>query len=490
MNTEQAYRAERPLSWSRGISDNGESQAGVESGTRSEEARARPTRSIFGYQWAPAALFLFLDVSCWILIYGAMSFLRGNGFYPTPLHFFLVDLLSLAVITQALFIIGGYDRNTRFRSLTYTTEHILAIAAALVMSSLFIYVAATFDQTMKPSRGVLLLSFVAFLPLSILYRRAFSERIASTAAKRTFLVIGSGKVATEFYKAYQRSSNRQQLEFVDPNDRRVGELIAGKGSPAIKGNCEDKLANLDHRYSGVILAERLERLGKNLVEKLVRTQFQRARVYTLESFYEAHLKRLFDLALSTALLVIFAPLFGIIALLIWIEGRRESSSDAMRGDRRPIIFRQERVGRGGQSFVAYKFRTMVVHSSEGPDDIYTRENDPRVTRSGRWIRKLRLDELPQLFNVFRGEMSLIGPRAEWIRCAERYEKAIPLYHFRHLVKPGITGWAQVNYPYGESDEDTIEKLKHDLYYIRHYSLTLDAMIVLKTVHTMLFSKGR
>jgi len=519
MDTQPAYRAERPLFWSRSDSGNEESQAGVESGTRSEEARARPTWSIFGYQWAPAALFLFLDVSCWILIYGAMSFLRGNGFYPTPLHFFLVDLLSLAVITQALFIIGGYDRNTRFRSLTYTTEHILAIAAALVMSSLFIYVAATFDQTMKPSRGVLLLSFVAFLPLSIFYRRAFSERIASTAAKRTFLVIGSGKVATEFYKAYQRSSNRQQLEFVDPTDRRVGELIAGKGSPAIKGNCEDKLANLDHRYSGVILAERLERLGKNLVEKLVRTQFQRARVYTLESFYEAHwrhvplhaidpiwplqmgfqlarnspyhyLKRLFDLALSTALLVIFAPLFGIIALLIWIEGRRESSSDAMRGDRRPIIFRQERVGRGGQSFVAYKFRTMVVHSSEGPDDIYTRENDPRVTRSGRWIRKLRLDELPQLFNVFRGEMSLIGPRAEWIRCAERYEKAIPLYHFRHLVKPGITGWAQVNYPYGESDEDTIEKLKHDLYYIRHYSLTLDAMIVLKTVHTMLFSKGR
>jgi len=124
------------------------------------------------------------------------------------------------------------------------------------------------------------------------------------------------------------------------------------------------------------------------------------------------------------------------------------------------------------------------------DDIYTRENDPRITRMGRWLRKLRLDELPQLWNVFRGEMSLIGPRAEWIKCAERYEKAIPFYHFRHLVKPGITGWAQVNYPYGESDEDAIEKLKYDLYYIRHYSLKLDAMIILKTVHTMLFGRGR
>ena len=133
---------------------------------------------------------------------------------------------------------------------------------------------------------------------------------------------------------------------------------------------------------------------------------------------------------------------------------------------------------------------MINCLSNNGQDIYTRKNDPRVTRLGWWLRKLRFDELPQLFNVLRGQMSLIGPRAEWVRCAERYEKAIPFYHFRHLVKPGITGWAQVNYPYGESDEDAIEKLKYDLYYIRNYSLTLDAMIVLKTVHTMLFRKGR
>ena len=123
-------------------------------------------------------------------------------------------------------------------------------------------------------------------------------------------------------------------------------------------------------------------------------------------------------------------------------------------------------------------------------EIYTRENDPRITRVGRWLRKLRLDELPQLWNVLRGELSLIGPRAEWIEIAKRYEKKIPFYHFRHLVKPGISGWAQVNYPYGESEEDAIEKLKYDLYYIRHYSLKLDAMIVLKTIHIMFAGKGR
>ncbi|HMJ06589.1 MAG TPA: sugar transferase, partial [Chthoniobacterales bacterium] len=158
----------------------------------------------------------------------------------------------------------------------------------------------------------------------------------------------------------------------------------------------------------------------------------------------------------------------------------------------PALFRQTRVGRDNQPFTVLKFRTMFARTDEEMegDDIYTRVNDPRITRSGRWLRKLRLDELPQLWNVLRGEMSLIGPRAEWIRCAERYAQVIPYYHFRHLVKPGITGWAQVNYGYGESDEDAIEKLKYDLYYIRNYSLKLDLMIVLKTVHTVLFGKGR
>ena len=133
---------------------------------------------------------------------------------------------------------------------------------------------------------------------------------------------------------------------------------------------------------------------------------------------------------------------------------------------------------------------MTHQIAEADGDIDTRACDPRITGIGRWLRKLRLDELPQLWNVLRGDMSLIGPRAEWTRCAEGYEQRIPFYHLRHLVKPGITGWAQVNYRYGESDEDAIEKLKYDLYYIRHYSMKLDAMTVLKTVYTMLFGKGR
>ena len=443
----------------------------------------------------------------WILLYGVISYLRRDIFLVGPFEFVLVDVIQLVVICQALYMIGGYDRNNDKQTLTYTAEHILAIAAAAAISSLIVYAAATFDSSMKPSRSAVLLSFLVFLPWSIMYRRILDRFLAESTASRAFLVIGSGELAARFYEAYRHSPNRQRLEFVDIEKERIGEHIAGSGSPIIEGDLETKLSNLSDRYSGVVLAERVDRLQPQLLERLVRTQFQKTRVYTLESFYEAHwrhvpvhsidpfwplqmgfqlarnspyhyLKRLFDVALSSTLLVICFPLMAAAVCLIWLTNGR------------PALFRQARVGREGEVFTIYKFRTMAVSNGAENDDIYTRENDLRITRMGRWLRKLRLDELPQLFNVLRGDMSLIGPRAEWIKCAERYERKIPFYHFRHLVKPGITGWAQVNYPYGESDEDAVEKLKYDLYYIRHYSLKLDAMIVLKTVHTVLFGKGR
>jgi exopolysaccharide biosynthesis polyprenyl glycosylphosphotransferase len=463
---------------------------------------------IYDHDWTVGLLYLMCDIVCWVALYGLAGYVRCDRFFVSPFEFVLVDLVTLGVLLQALYIIGGYNRYTEVRSLTYTAEHILAIGAAAALSSLAVYSAATFDAGMKPSRGVLLISFLFFLPLSLAYRRFFRRHVAASAAHRAFLVIGSGDLARRFYHAYMQSPRQQQLEFVDNDMSRVGSPIAGEGSPIIRGGIAARLAQLDGRYSGVILAERVDRLSPKLLERLVRTQFQRTRVYTLESFYEAHwrhvpihtidpvwplqmgfqlarispyhyLKRLCDVIFSAALLLINAPLFPLILLLIWIESGR------------PAIFRQSRVGREGQIFTAYKFRTMFKRDlNKEATDLYTRKDDPRVTRVGRWLRKLRLDELPQLWNVLRGDMSLIGPRAEWTKCSERYEKKIPFYHFRHLVKPGITGWAQVNYPYGESEEDAIEKLKYDLYYIRNYSLKLDAMIALKTVHVMLFGNGR
>ena len=474
---------------------------------RTDKKSRRTFNTARDHEWIVGLLYLVCDILCWVVLYGIVSYIRRDEFFVSPFEFVLVDGVVLAVILQALYIVGGYSRNTEMRGLIYTTEHILAIAAAATISAMLIYSAATFDQTMKPSRGMLLLSFMLFLPVSLLYRRSIRNYIVASSASRAFLVIGSGTAAACFYEAYKNSPNGQQLNFVALSDERVGQPIAGEGSPIIQGNLAGELSHLSDRYSGIILAEKANSLSIQLLERLVRAQFHQTRVYTLESFYETHwryvpldivdpvwplqtgfqlaraspyhyLKRLFDLIVSTIVLIVCAPLFALIALLIWIrEGR-------------PIFFQQERIGRDEKPLIVLKFRTMRVRSINENDDIYTREGDPRITRLGHWLRKLRLDELPQLWNVFKGDMSLIGPRAEWNKCAERYEQTIPFYHFRHLVKPGITGWAQVNYPYGESDRDAVEKLKYDLYYIRHYSLKLDAMIVLKTVHTMLFGKGR
>src|SRR6266700_1067755 len=444
------------------------------------------------HEWSSAALYLFLDVASWLAIYRVSGWFRYDAFYATPFQFFVINLIQLGVIIAALYFVGGYDRSVEKLTLGYAAEHILAVTAAGLVSAMLIYSAATFDQTMKPSRGVLLLSFAIFLPLSLAYRRWIRQYVVASSVGRSFLVIGGGATAARFYEAYRKSSNGQQLEFVEVNAERVGQPVAGEGSPIVQGDLAAKLNNPGKRYSGIILAAKASSLSTQLLERLVHAQFQETRVYTLESFYETqwrylplgiidpfwplqsgfqlartspyhYLKRLFDVLASSIALIICVPLFVLVSLLIWIQD--------------------------GRRFILFKFRTMR-RCDEADEDIYTRKGDRRVTSVGRWLRKLRLDELPQLWNAFKGDISLIGPRAEWSKCAERYEQTIAFYHFRHLVKPGITGWAQVNYPYGENDNDAVEKLKYDLYYIRHYSLKLDAMIVLKTLYTMLFGKGR
>jgi lipopolysaccharide/colanic/teichoic acid biosynthesis glycosyltransferase len=158
-------------------------------------------------------------------------------------------------------------------------------------------------------------------------------------------------------------------------------------------------------------------------------------------------------------------------------------------DGRPVLFQQTRVGRFSRPFTLYKFRTMSS-GPEGQGSAYTLENDPRITRFGRFLRLTRLDELPQLWNVIQGDMSMIGPRAEWDQLVEQYRKEIPFYHLRFIVRPGITGWAQVNYGYGASVQDAFEKLQYDLYYIKHCSLPMDASIILKTLFTILSASGR
>ena len=190
----------------------------------------------------------------------------------------------------------------------------------------------------------------------------------------------------------------------------------------------------------------------------------------------AHGKRAIDLILCVLILILISPVLAIAMLAVKLTSEG------------PIFFKQQRIGAREVPFTLIKLRTMQVGSDAKGD--YTNVDDPRLTPIGKFLRKSRLDELPQLINVIRGEMSLIGPRAEWEKLVKNYEKAIPHYHLRHIVRPGITGWAQVNYPYGANLEDTINKLKYDLYYVRYFSLVMDLTIIIKTGYTMLFGRGR
>jgi len=184
-----------------------------------------------------------------------------------------------------------------------------------------------------------------------------------------------------------------------------------------------------------------------------------------------------NMALAAVCLVLGLPLMVLTALAV-----RLTSAG-------PILYRQRRVGMDGETFLVYKFRSMTVNAEAATGAVWAARNDPRVTPVGRVIRKIRFDELPQLFNVLKGEMSLVGPRPERPEFVESLAEQIPYYRHRHAVKPGITGWAQINYKYGDTIEDTITKLEYDLYYIKNMSFSLDLYIMFHTLKTMLFSRG-
>ena len=155
----------------------------------------------------------------------------------------------------------------------------------------------------------------------------------------------------------------------------------------------------------------------------------------------------------------------------------------------PAIFSQERVGRDGRKFTLFKFRSMYVDAESRTGPVWATEDDPRITPTGKFIRKTRLDELPQLLNVLGGSMSLIGPRPEREVFVEELAETIPYFRQRHLVKPGLTGWAQINYPYGNTVEDALQKLQYDLFYIKYQSFVFDLSILFNTVKTILLRKG-
>jgi sugar transferase (PEP-CTERM system associated) len=189
------------------------------------------------------------------------------------------------------------------------------------------------------------------------------------------------------------------------------------------------------------------------------------------------IRRTVDVGLSLMGIILSAPVMALAALSIKVDSPG------------PVLFRQGRVGKDGKVFMLYKFRSMTVDAEQRTGPVWASEDDPRITRVGRLLRKIRLDETPQMFNVLRGDMSFIGPRPERPVFVNQLKEQIPFYVLRFAVKPGITGWAQVKYPYGSTVEDALEKLQYDLYYIKNMSIFLDLLILLKSVQVVLFARG-
>jgi len=445
-----------------------------------------------------------LDALAVVLSFNLVAWARGLITWNEP----ILAALALPVFIHwiGVYLIDGYSIRTDMLSITYASLHIIAQITVLALTLLLTYVFIPSGFQLQSSRLVTAVSYLAVIPLSLSYRRRIYLRRIRTPEPRYFLFLGSPESCVAFKEECRKNDMRQAVLYATHETflRSTAENTDSKPGALTFGNVVHYLDEYDGCIDAIILRESSHELPSAVAQRLVELSFSGVPTYTLELFHQVYwrkiplyrlnqtwlfqegfqiarepvferLKRIWDILMASLGLLLFTPVLAVLAIIIWLT------------DRGPVFFHQTRVGRNRVLFKAYKLRSMrVVH--EG--DPYTRADDDRITPIGKFIRATRLDEVPQLWNVLRGDMSLIGPRAEWVRLVEEYERKIPCYHFRHLVKPGITGWAQVNYPYGASLEDTMRKLEYDLYYIKHFSFVLDASITLKTIHVMLFGKGR
>ena len=449
-------------------------------------------------------LLLLLDFASVVVVFHLIGWLRGVaafGVFDVPALFG-----PFAVVVLAIYLIDGYSPRTDMLSVAYISQHAIALAAGMLAMLLVTFGLIKESYPLQSSRAVIALSYLALIPLTLGYRRWLTLGTLSRSQQRPIVFVGSQASCVAFHETGQKNGLTHEVIFI-ATDATSHESVTPFIELEMRTLAElpPILDQLAPRIEAVVLHESSRDLPPAVSEKLTDLHFHGMPTYTLALFHEvywrkipldqlnqiwlfqegfqiarepvfARLKRLSDIMLALLGLALFSPLLLACALAVWLE------------DRGPVLFRQTRVGKNRVPFQICKFRTMRPDGGKG--DPYTQPDDPRITHVGRLLRAARLDEFPQLWNVLRGNMSLIGPRAEWIKLVHRYERDIPCYHFRHLIKPGITGWAQVNYPYGDGLDDTLRKLEYDLYYVRYFSFILDASIVLKTIHIMLFGKGR
>jgi exopolysaccharide biosynthesis polyprenyl glycosylphosphotransferase len=415
-----------------------------------------------------------------------------------PLWFYLLPLAWL------LLMIELYEPHTAAN--WRRTVRGIAIAAflGLIIYSLVFIIRVNPNALPRIGVGAFLLYSSV---LSLLWRFLYIRFYTSSGQLRHFLVVGAGKAGHSLAEVYldQNPPPFNLVGFIDDDPQKLGEKvfdfpiisqsfelldliekykisdIAVAVSGAIQGTTFQTI--LDAQEQGVevtrmptLYEEMTGRVPIHHLESdwIIRSFTDQARVSGMYLL----IKRFFDILGGLAGLLIFFILFPFLALAIIIDSGF------------PIFYSQPRLGQGGNEFKIYKFRTMRQDAEASGEVRPTEENDPRVTRVGDFMRKTRLDELPQFWNILRGEMSLVGPRAERPELVQSFQKKVPFYRARLLAKPGLTGWAQINYGYVATVRDTEVKIEYDLYYIKHRSLAMDFTIMLRTISTVLRRSGR
>jgi sugar transferase (PEP-CTERM system associated) len=410
-------------------------------------------------------------------------------------------LLFAVVHVVAMLALGMYVLQSR----EGLRGHIVRAAVAFGSGGLFLAVLHYALPASTIGRGVMLVALMLGLATIILSRTLFLRAVGADALRRRVLVLGVGAKANLIHTRLRRLSDRRTFHI-------EGYVAAHGDQDAVpeeeRVEAPNGLAALirDRGIDEVVIAVD-DRRGALPMDELIQARMLGVSVTDIGCFFEnesgkikinvlnpswlvfsagfnaglirSTSKRVFDVSAASALLLLASPLMLLTALAIWVES----------GFRGTILYRQERVGQGGRVFPVMKFRSMREDAEKDGVARWASTDDDRITRIGRVIRKLRIDELPQVINVLRGEMSFVGPRPERPAFVAQLVEQIPYYSLRHTVKPGITGWAQLRYAYGASVADAEEKLKYDLYYVKHHSLLFDLLVLLQTVEVVLFGKG-
>jgi sugar transferase (PEP-CTERM system associated) len=407
-----------------------------------------------------------------------------------------------AGVTLVCFLaLGLYTTRQRANFAGLGLRIAMALAASFAVIAILFYVLPQFAL----GRGILGIAVCISLALSFLIRSFFARIVDTQTFKRQVLVYGYGSRVQAFSKLRRRSDRRgyHLVGFVCPPGESLEVnpeelLFAPQGLKALcdELGIEEVVVALEDRRQNLPVRELLQcRLaGINVMDFVSFMERETGRIYLDalnpswmifgNGFRRDSLRRFtsrtLDFVASALLVTVTAPIMLVTALAIYLDDGRKGGG---------VLYRQERVGLNGKTFDVLKFRSMRVDAEASGAPQWAKKNDPRVTRIGEFIRKVRIDELPQLLNVLRGDMSFVGPRPERPHFVAQLEEKIPFYAQRHSVKPGITGWAQLCYPYGASEEDAIQKLQYDLYYVKNNSLLFDLAILVQTAEVIFMGKG-